>query len=544
LIKTPQFAHQKIGTAAFVKNAAFALFDEMGAGKSKQVIDAACTLAEQGKIDMVIAVAPASVRCVWLDKEIGEIKKHAWYPSIVWEYHAKTKRIWEDKWEKGQKVPLSWCVTNYEFLRSKERVRDLLELIAGNKILLVLDESSYVKNRTAAQSKAVQRLRKFCSRCVLLNGTPVTNSPLDLYSQLNILDPKILNEDNFFSFRAKYAVLQQRKMGTMRFQEVVGYKDLDKLAKRVSPYVLRREKKDCLDLPEKLYTTREVALTAESWKRYCELKKDALITLSQGINEPSEAMLSNARKLHPEYSEDLILEIVNRESSVSHKRLEPNAAVRLMRLAQLTSGILGAAYRGYNPATDEFRETDYQTIGSEKEPSETGKPLDLSDEKLRWAVQYLTEECTAKAVIIWTRWRRERERLVQELTDKLPVFELYGGQKQNERGIAVGEFSQMQSKWERRILVAQPHAGGHGLNLIAASEAIYISNDFSLGIRLQSEDRCHRPGQLNAVTYLDVLATGPNGQRTIDHVIFKALRDKKSVADMTTSEWRKELEND
>ena len=94
------------------------------------------------------------------------------------------------------------------------------------------------------------------------------------------------------------------------------------------------------------------------------------------------------------------------------------------------------------------------------------------------------------------------------------------------------------------VLIAQPHAGGHGLNLVAASEAIYLSNDFALGIRLQSEDRCHRPGQVNKVLYTDVLATGPAGQKTIDHAIFKALRAKKSVADMTCSEWRKELSDE
>lgn len=505
MVKTPQFEHQKIGTEALIKNKAFALFDEMGAGKSKQVIDAACTLAQQGKIDTVIVVAPASVRCVWLDKEIGEIKKHSWASNHVIEFHKKMRGVWHDvtigKTEPHARI-LTWVITNYEFLRSKEHLEELSEQLGGCAILLVLDESSYIKNRSAAQTKAILKLRQHCARCVILNGTPITDSPLDLWSQMQVLDEKILGRTftNFYHFRANYCEMAPRKFGMRVFQEVVRYKNLEDLAKRVAPYVLRRLKKDCLDLPSKLYTEREVALTPESWKRYSELKRDAVISL-QGNDT---------------------------------KRLEPNAAVRIMRLAQLTSGILGL--RDQNFCCDEktFKEIDHPT-------------QDLSDEKLKWCVQYLTEECTAKAVIVWTRWRRERERLFEELKlkDQLHVNQLYGGQPLLGRSWAVGLFSEPIHDTEKRlVLIAQPHAGGHGLNLVAASEAIYLSNDFSLGIRLQSEDRCHRPGQVNPVTYIDVLATGPKGQKTIDHVIFKALRDKKNIADLTTAEWRKELEDE
>lgn len=402
---------------------------------------------------------------------------------------------------------LKFVVTNYELLRSEKHLKELCSTLSGRKVLLVLDESSYIKNRTAAQTKAVAKLRKHCARCVLLNGTPVTNSPLDLWSQMQVLDKKILGsafKDNFYFFRSEYCDLVSQRFGNGRvFQKVTDYRRLDDLAKRVAPYVLRREKKDCLDLPPKLYSEREVALTAASWKRYCELKKDCLLTLGDG-----------------------------------KKLLEPNAAVRIMRLAQLTGGILGSTvqaegtYEDYNPAADKMY---------------SASCLDLSDEKLKWAVQYLTEECTAKAVIVWTRWRRERERLVKELRESkadIIVQELYGGQKATERTLAVRAFTEMEISAKLRILIAQPHAGGHGLNLVAASEAIYLSNDFSLGIRLQSEDRMHRPGQNNPCLYIDVLATGPQGQRTIDHVIFKALREKKSLADFTTEQWRKELEND
>lgn len=519
--KMKPFQHQIDGVEKLLKNEAFFLADEMGCGKSAQIVNAACTLAEQGKIDTVVIVAPASVRCVWLDAEIGEIKKHSWNKfNVVAEFHKKLKRVWVDNEED---CGLLWIVTNYEFLRNKERLEYLCETLKGNRSLLVLDESSYIKNRTSQQTKAIAKLRQYCARCVLLNGTPVTNSPLDLFSQMNILSPKILKGENFYQFRAKYCDMQSVNFGNSRkaFMLVKGYKNLDKLARRVAPYVLRRLKADCLDLPEKLYTTREVALTPEIWRRYQELKKDAVMSLGNG-----------------------------------ETRLEPNAAVRLMRLAQLTSGILGASpdillKHGQSPSYDPTKEEFF--------PSEEFSTHDLSDEKLKWCVQYLTEECTAKAVIVWTRWRRERERLYEAL-DKirwhigqdrdrpmLELYQIYGGQSKSERQAAVlclalpYESSNLNRK---TIVLAQPHAGGFGLNLVAASEAIYLSNDFALGIRLQSEDRIHRPGQINKCLYIDCLATGPKGECSIDHIIAKALREKQNLADYTTSQWKKELEND
>ena len=159
----------------------------------------------------------------------------------------------------------------------------------------------------------------------------------------------------------------------LRFQKIVKYVNLDDLSRRVKPYCLRRLKAECLDLPAKLFTVREVALTAASWARYDQLRKEAIIALEGG-----------------------------------DVRLEPNAAVRIMRLAQLTSGILNGA------GCD-----DVSIRVGDKEISRSPLPyLDISSEKLDWAVQYLTEECTAQYVIVWCRWRRERERLVEEFLQK------------------------------------------------------------------------------------------------------------------------------
>jgi SNF2 family DNA or RNA helicase len=506
--KVQPFKHQLEGIEALIEHPSFALFDECGAGKSAQVVNAACHLAQAGKIYTVVVVCPASVRSVWCDAEMGEIAKHSWVPCWVGEFHRKIKMIWRHSCGIREDNPgLVWFVTNYEFLRNAQHLQSLIARI-DSPTLLVLDESSYIKSRTSQQTKAVAKLREHCARCVLLNGTPIVNNPMDLWSQINVLDKHILGDSfkSFWQFRAEYCETVPMRFGAgPRFNKIVRYRRLDDLQKRIAPYCLRRLKKDCLDLPPKLYTTREVAFTPESWKRYQQLRKEAVIALGNG---------------------DL--------------RLEPNAAVRIMRLAQLTSGFLSST------GTEDV----VISVGHEEIDRFSVAVHDFSSEKLDWCVHYLTEECTASHVIVWCRWRRERERLVEALTQAnaalygkdLDSWQVYGGQSKSDRDLNIKNFCRVLNDGSLSVLIAQPHAGGFGLNLQVATEEWFLSNDWSLGVRLQAEDRAHRPGQKSNVLIGDVLATGPDGQMTIDHVIAKALREKKNLADMTCDGWRRALE--
>jgi SNF2 family DNA or RNA helicase len=508
---TPPFRHQIDGTKAVVRNRAFALFDEMGSGKSKQVIDAAGILFEAGEVDAVVLVAPASVRSVWLDPELGQIKRHSWVPTTVIEYHAKLRLVWTDSpsGSHGHGRDLPWFVTNYEFVRHTKkdtsRRDELIERLRPfSKIFLVLDESSAIKERTSKQTKAIAELRKLAVRCVVLNGTP--GKPLDLWSQFEILDRHILGRayDNFWHYRAAIAELKTERFNGRAVQLVVGFRksEIERVQRLTRPYCLRRLKKDCLDLPPKIGgiesktpMIREVKLSKETWRRYRQLRTEALLM------------------------------IPNRDTI-----LEANAAVRVIRLAQLTSGHVSYIPElGVDDAQGElFVENQIEYLSSEK----------LDD-----TVTQLLEWSSAEATIVWCRWRPERERLVK-LLDKhgVKVFELYGGQRKADRAEAERAFAPESRGIGRRVLVAQPQAGGLGLQLHAATENIYQSNTPGLKFRLQSEDRSHRSGTIAPVTYLDVLATGPEGQKTMDHLIFKALREDQQLAAWTCSKWRKALE--
>ncbi len=198
------YDHQVRGVEALVKNPVFALFDEMGIGKTKQVIDAAQVLFTDGKIQQVIVVCPGSVRSVWYDEQFGELAKHLWdeLPARVVQYHKHIK-YWTWNADNATKAYLRFVITNYEFIRSEERLDGVIDF-CDKETLLVIDESSCVKGPTTKQTKACLKLREHCGRVVLLNGTPISHSPRDMYAQGLALDKTILVCRSYDAFKNRY----------------------------------------------------------------------------------------------------------------------------------------------------------------------------------------------------------------------------------------------------------------------------------------------------------------------------------------------------
>jgi SNF2 family DNA or RNA helicase len=478
-------AHQKLGTQKLIENPFFALFDEMGVGKTKQVIDAAEELFKKDIIDKVVVICPAAVRSVWFNEEFGELKK--WLentPSIVMEYHKGYR-----KWSVGNESKrLIWIITNYDYIRNQKKQFLPLLKYCSQKTLLVLDESSSIKSYKTKQTKACMKLRKACGRVVLLNGTPIANNPMDLFTQGNIMHLKILDCPSYIHFRSRYAI-----MGGYMGKKIVDWVNLKDLQRRFAPYVLRRLKSECMDLPEKLDpVTLSIPLDEKTWAIYKEMKTEMIAWLSE-----------------QQYSQ------------------APQAIVRVMRLSQITSGYLGGVENGDNPVE----------IGREKLIFFSG-----------WLTEQLKKDPNLK-VLVWFRFQAELFRMYEHLmlADQflhVKVGKIVGGQKQSERDDALRLFEPRTAPEGPAIVLGIPKAGGLGLNLAASNIVFYISRDYDMKSYLQSKDRVHRPGQTRVVSYFDVVATGPNGQKTVDHTILKAHHKKENLAIMTTSAWIKELEEE
>ena len=238
-------------------------------------------------------------------------------------------------------------------------------------------------------------------------------------------------------------MIVNRKMGSHQFNQVVGYKNLEELKKKVEPHSFRVTKDEALDLPPKIYTTRQVDLTMEQERYYQSIKKTSVALLESG-------------------------EMVT----------TPEVMTRLLRLQQLLCGYL---------ITDD------------------GETKEIENNRLDVLLE-VVEEMEGK-VIIWSRFRHDILKIQSKLAQiygASSVVTYFGDTTMDQRDNAIARFQD--SADPTRFFVSNPQTGGMGLTLHAAKNVIYYSNDFNLESRVQSEDRAHRVGQQNKVLYVDLVS--------------------------------------
>jgi len=159
-----------------------------------------------------------------------------------------------------------------------------------------------------------------------------------------------------------------------------------------------------------------------------------------------------------------------------------------------------------------------------------GRQVDIPNNRVNELLA-TTQEVTGK-IIIWANYRRDIENIkaaLQKEYGMTAVATYYGDTETEERQEIVTKFQDADS--DLRFFVGNPRTGGYGLTLTAAHTVIYYSNSFDLEVRLQSEDRAHRIGQTNKVTYIDFISPG-----TVDEHIVKALRNKINIASAVLGE--------
>jgi SNF2-related domain len=521
------YTHQVIGIDKLVTHPFFALFDEMGAGKTLQCVVAAGILLLEKKINRVVVIAPAAVRAVWYDQEMGEITKHlprGIHGRVVL-FHSRS-REWRIPETEGS-IPSEWIVTNYEILRQQVWLSQLLPHI-DNRTLLILDESSLIKSWKAEQTKAVREIRKRAGRCWMLNGTPVANNPLDLFSQGLILHEGILSSKFITHFKANYCIMggyevtlpNGRKMAT----QITGWRNLKDLTRRFAPYVLRRLKTDCLDLPPKLDPVIiPVPLEETTWKHYKAMRDDMVAWLSDST------------------------------VTMSHQSM-----TKIMRLAQITSGFIGGVERledeivdgePFCDPLDELIEGDDQYalfVEARLKSAATESIQWISREKLDALIDWVTlllEADPALKLLVWCRFRPEVIKATEAFRKAFPSMEvanLRGGQPKEEERDALRLLDPRYAPAGAATLFTTSK-GTMGFSFTASHTVAKLSRDYSLWRWLQGDDRVHRPGQTKPISYTDFVATGPRGQKTVDLEILKALLAKLDLAKATTEEWRSML---
>jgi SNF2 family DNA or RNA helicase len=278
----------------------FALFMEMGTGKTKVVIDTMGILYEEEKINAALVIAPKGVYDNWVRKEIPvhlpkRIARNIvrWQPNITQKFQDELEPFVLDPFD-GIKL----FVMNVEAFSTGKGLQIAKVFLKKNpKNMVIVDESTTIKNRKASRTKNIIALQQLSEYRRILTGSPITKSPMDLFSQCEFLTPKCLGFNSYYAFQGRYANVQQRAMGHRSFNQIVGYRKLDELNVKLDQFSNRILKEDCLDLPPKLYIRRDVPLTAEQAKLYKQMKKLALAKLENGELATTASVLTQIMRL-------------------------------------------------------------------------------------------------------------------------------------------------------------------------------------------------------------------------------------------------------
>tara|TARA_R100001086_G_scaffold101173_1_gene50708 strand:- start:635 stop:2080 length:1446 start_codon:yes stop_codon:yes gene_type:complete len=424
----------------------YAIFADMGTGKSKIIIDNIALLYDRGKINAALIIAPKSITGNWEKGEIPiHMPAHIEYQTVLWSPNTTQKQ--QKLLEPLSKIldKLIIFIINVEALSTTRGVEITYKFLLSHPTFMAIDESTTIKNPKAIRTKNIIKMKDLAKYRRILTGMPVTKTPLDLYSQCYFLDPYLLDFSSYYAFKARYTITRKVHLpGRHSFDQVLKYIRLDELNATLAKFSTRVLKSDCLDLPEKIYLKRHVQLTPEQQKAYLEMKKYGVSLLDKG-----QTM-----------------------SAV-------NALAQLVRLHQIACGHV---------------KTDDHQIRS------------IKNNRIEELLSLL-EETNDKKIIIWAVYRydiQEIERQLQKKYGVKSVATFYGDTKAENRQDIVNEFQDINSSL--RFFVANPQTGGYGLTLTASHTVIYYSNSYDLEIRMQSEDRAHRISQTEKVTYIDLIA--------------------------------------
>lgn len=482
---TTPYQHQLEAFALSRDAKVFALFMEQGTGKTKVTIDTAGYLYVHGKIDRILVICPRSVKSTWLEEVATHLPSYINRRVLVWA-SGKTKQADLDELEgKRNDQALRFLIMNIDAVNTTNGIRAAEEFLARGRGLAAVDESSKIKSHTAKRTKAIWKLGKKAEYRRILTGTPVTQSPLDVYSQFAYLDPNILGFSSYYPFRNHFALL-----GGFQNRQVLKYVNLHELQDLVTPYSFRVTRDECLDLPEKIFQKRTVDLSDEQRRLYDEMTNSMTATLEENRQVTTALVLT-----------------------------------QLLRLQQIVGGFLP------HVLTPEEAEKDPTRITAGEY-----RPIAGQNPKLD-ALLETVEEGQGKFVI-WAHFRAEIDlisRSLRQLYGDDSVREFHGGIPDVMRTEARQSFQDKASPV--RFFVAQTETGGIGITLTAAHNVVYYSNSFSLESRLQSEDRTHRIGQTEHVTYTDIVAA-----KTIDEKLARVLRRKLGLANVITGDnWKEWL---
>lgn len=296
IYSTKPYAHQKDCLEIMFGREAFALFLEMGCGKSKIVIDETINLIERDMINCVIILAPNGVHENWKQQYETHAPNNGKIAIQVYKAQPSSKA--RDRQEQFTREIIASgkvlvFLMNVESLSHESGTTYLHRILsARRKTYLVIDESHKIKTQSARRTKTAIALGALARYRRILTGTEAEEGLHNLYSQFKFLDWNIIGFRYFTPFRSMYCV-----MGGYEGRQILGYRNQKLLAEKIAPYTFQIRKHECLDLPEKTYIHHRIDMTPEQENLYRMLEEELLIEFDEKTIIDTTMVLTRMIKL-------------------------------------------------------------------------------------------------------------------------------------------------------------------------------------------------------------------------------------------------------
>lgn len=464
-MKTTPFDHQAKELFHHGLDKIRAIHWEQGTGKTWLALATAEELYDAGDIDALFILAPPGLHTNWVTYEIPDHLGMD-HSSIAFQSKKASTKKHQRACDAilnndAQSFPI--LAMSYPGIKTSYGKKLAKKFLTKHRCLYVTDESNRIKTPSAKITRTVLASSEYANYKRTLCGTPITNTPFDIYTQFRFLDKRFWSDTpyglgSYQCFKTFFGIWIKGYNGKTdrEFDQCVGYKNLEILAKLVKSMSSRVLKEDVLDLPAKLYSYAGFEMTSKQWKLYKELEDEFMCCLE------GEMIFT------------------------------PLAITRLLRLQQVACG--------------------YLPTGDENECH----LIDEKNPRLRM-LNEITQDLPHKA-IIWARFIKDIDLICDMLGDAAVRWD--GTVNEDQR-----EVNKLRFKTEPvdkvQFIVATPDSMGEGHTFNEALTTIYYSNSFKMKERHQSEDRNHRAGQENHVNYIDIVA-----DNTKDVDIIAALRKK------------------
>lgn len=266
----PPYAHQIEAFRMMAQGGAgFGLFLDPGTGKTKVALNFATHHLEGDNIDCVLVCAPKGVHAQWVH---DQIPVHA--PGFI-----LLSRCWGggSVTSDSASPPLIFTI-NYEALLTLRGRNAVEEFLGDRRFMLILDESHRCKNPSTLTWQRAKGLsaRKTCMYRLLMTGTPVSKSPLDIWAQMNLIDESIIGHRYKTTFVNEYCRVD-------KWHKVVGARNEDRLRGKVAGHHLRVSKDDLEDIPPKVHSTLSVEMSKKQSAAYHDTRRELVERIEQLI---------------------------------------------------------------------------------------------------------------------------------------------------------------------------------------------------------------------------------------------------------------------